>query len=235
MAISENIRKHREAKNLSQQKLAELAGVSQPTIYKLEHGKADNVTLQVGKSIAEALGVSFNVLFEIETVQLGAELLEKLVNLEQTKNSKLESRISELEERLSERVDFIKLLQNENFNIKRLLAGRNIEVESKKVLEAENNVATAKTEKEQQEAARWLKFALVLFKSTIDDLNKEKLYSKYDIFCLIYENDVHIDIILESDERSDAELHNYLNKYLEITEEEVQEFKMRFENSYRSP
>ncbi len=235
MAISENIRKHREAKNLSQQKLAELAGVSQPTIYKLEHGKADNVTLQVGKSIAEALGVSFNVLFEIETVQLGAELLEKLVNLEQTKNSKLESRISELEERLSERIDFIKLLQNENFNIKRLLAGRNIEVESKKVLEAENNVATAKTEKEQQEAARWLKFALVLFKSTIDDLNKEKLYSKYDIFCLIYENDVHIDIILESDERSDAELHNYLNKYLEITEEEVQEFKMRFENSYRSP
>ena len=235
MAISENIRKHREAKNLSQQKLAELAGVSQSTIYKLEHGKADNVTLQVGKSIAEALGVSFNVLFEIETVQLGAELLEKLVNLEQTKNSKLESRISELEERLSERIDFIKLLQNENFNIKRLLAGRNIEVESKKVLEAENNVATAKTEKEQQEAARWLKFALVLFKSTIDDLNKEKLYSKYDIFCLIYENDVHIDIILESDERSDAELHNYLNKYLEITEEEVQEFKMRFENSYRSP
>lgn len=65
-SVSEKIKKAREAKNFSQKKLAEIAGVSQPTIYNVEHGKVDNITLQIGNKIANALGISFGELFNIE-------------------------------------------------------------------------------------------------------------------------------------------------------------------------
>ncbi|OHB17355.1 MAG: hypothetical protein A2734_02925 [Parcubacteria group bacterium RIFCSPHIGHO2_01_FULL_40_30] len=58
--ISKNLRKMREAKGLSQEKLARLADVANNTIIKIEGEKNKNPTLDTLKKIAKALGVSLD-------------------------------------------------------------------------------------------------------------------------------------------------------------------------------
>ena len=61
-SITKNLRRLREAKRLSQEKLARLADVANNTIVKIEAGKNQNPTLDTLKKISEALGVSFDKL-----------------------------------------------------------------------------------------------------------------------------------------------------------------------------
>lgn len=112
-SVSEKIRELREAKNLSQKKLAEIAGVSQPTIYNVEHGKVDNITLSIGKNIAKALGVSFAELFEIETPGTGTS--EASAELEQLRNLVInyENEIKVYQDRLTDKETIIKSLKTE--------------------------------------------------------------------------------------------------------------------------
>ena len=58
--IAKNLRKMREAKGLSQEKLARLADVANNTIIKIEGEKNKNPTLDTLKKIAKALGVSLD-------------------------------------------------------------------------------------------------------------------------------------------------------------------------------
>ena len=60
--ITKNLRKLREAKGLSQEKLARLADVANNTIIKIEAGKNQNPTLDTLKKISEALEVSLDEL-----------------------------------------------------------------------------------------------------------------------------------------------------------------------------
>ena len=54
----------REAKGLSQEKLARLADVANNTVIKIEAGKNQNPTLYTLKKIAKALEVSVDVLIK---------------------------------------------------------------------------------------------------------------------------------------------------------------------------
>ena len=60
--ISKNLRKLRESKGLSQEKLARLSDVANNTIVKIEAGKNKNPTLETLKKIAKALEVSIDEL-----------------------------------------------------------------------------------------------------------------------------------------------------------------------------
>jgi transcriptional regulator with XRE-family HTH domain len=62
--ITKNLRKLREAKGLSQERLARLADVANNTIVKIEAGKNQNPTLDTLKKIANALDISVNDLIE---------------------------------------------------------------------------------------------------------------------------------------------------------------------------
>jgi len=55
--IATNLKKPREAKKLSQEKLARLADVANNTIVKIEAGKNKNPTLETLTKIAKALNV----------------------------------------------------------------------------------------------------------------------------------------------------------------------------------
>lgn len=57
-----NVASIRKAKGFSQAELADLAGVEQPTISKLERGN-QSVTLRTIKAVADALGVPVSDLF----------------------------------------------------------------------------------------------------------------------------------------------------------------------------
>ena len=60
--IAKNLRKLREAKGLSQEKLARLADVANNTIIKIESGKNDNPTLDTLKKVAKALEIGLDEL-----------------------------------------------------------------------------------------------------------------------------------------------------------------------------
>ena len=62
--ISKNLRKMREAKGLSQERLARMADVANNTIIKIESGKNQNPTLDTLKKIAKALGISVDDLIQ---------------------------------------------------------------------------------------------------------------------------------------------------------------------------
>jgi len=62
--ISKIIKKHRENKGLSQEKLARLANVSNNTIVNIEAGKQNNPTIKTLKRIAKALDVDVSDLIK---------------------------------------------------------------------------------------------------------------------------------------------------------------------------
>lgn len=62
--ISKNIKKLREIKKLSQERLARLADVANNTIIKIEAGKNQNPTLDTLKKIAKALEISVDDLIK---------------------------------------------------------------------------------------------------------------------------------------------------------------------------
>jgi len=61
-ALAKNIRKLRERKNLSQDKLSKLANVAHNTIIKIESGLIKNPKIKTVQNIADALGVSLDEL-----------------------------------------------------------------------------------------------------------------------------------------------------------------------------
>jgi transcriptional regulator with XRE-family HTH domain len=62
--IQKTLRKLREEKGLSQEKLARLADVANNTIIKIEVGKNQNPTLDTLKKVAKALDVSVDDLIK---------------------------------------------------------------------------------------------------------------------------------------------------------------------------
>ncbi len=66
--LSKNLKKLREKKGLSQDRLAKLADVANNTIIKIEQGENINPTLDTLKKIAKALGVGLD---ELTGYQLG--------------------------------------------------------------------------------------------------------------------------------------------------------------------
>jgi len=62
--LANNIKRLREAKGLSQEKLARLADVANNTLIKMESGENKNPTLETLKKVAKALGVSVDDLIK---------------------------------------------------------------------------------------------------------------------------------------------------------------------------
>jgi len=62
--LANNIKKLRETKGLSQEKLARLADVANNTLIKMESGENQNPTLDTLKKVAKALDVSVDDLIK---------------------------------------------------------------------------------------------------------------------------------------------------------------------------
>lgn len=64
--LADNIRRFRQKKGLSQEKLARLADISNNTLVKIEMGMAKEPTITTVRKIASALDVSIDELVEGE-------------------------------------------------------------------------------------------------------------------------------------------------------------------------
>ena len=105
MDIFEKIRKIRKDKRLSQKYVAEIIGITQPAYAKIENPadpESGKISIDIGVSIAKALGVSFNELFDIEAT----------IDKESTKDEiiKLKQEIESLKEQLNDKRKIIEFL-----------------------------------------------------------------------------------------------------------------------------
>ncbi|MGI6297372.1 MAG: helix-turn-helix domain-containing protein [Minisyncoccales bacterium] len=62
--LSKNLKKLREKKGFSQDRLAKLADVANNTVIKIEQGDNKNPTLETLKKLSDALGVSLDDLIK---------------------------------------------------------------------------------------------------------------------------------------------------------------------------
>ena len=62
--LSKNLKKLREKKGFSQDRLAKLADVANNTVIKIEQGDDKNPTLETLKKLSDALGVSLDDLIK---------------------------------------------------------------------------------------------------------------------------------------------------------------------------
>jgi transcriptional regulator with XRE-family HTH domain len=62
--IAKNIKKYREKKGISQDKLSKLAGITLHTITKIESGATPDPRIETVKKIADALGISIDDLLK---------------------------------------------------------------------------------------------------------------------------------------------------------------------------
>ena len=62
--LANNVKRLREAKGLSQEKLARLADIANNTLIKMESGENKNPTLDTLKKVAKAFGVSVDDLID---------------------------------------------------------------------------------------------------------------------------------------------------------------------------
>ncbi len=65
-SIGLKIKQIRKSKGISQQLVAETAGITQSSFALIESGKTQSIAIEVGKGIANALRVPFNELFDIK-------------------------------------------------------------------------------------------------------------------------------------------------------------------------
>lgn len=100
--ILDKLKKLRTGKNLSQSQIAKLIDISQAAYAKIESGDTFDITIDIGKGIAKALGMSFNELFEIETIK----------NKEQ--EDELKAEIERLSEIIKEQKGLISILKEQN-------------------------------------------------------------------------------------------------------------------------
>lgn len=118
--IGQRIKKLRLSKGLSQAEVADSCRISQSAYAKIESGKTKNITIDIGKLIAEFLEVSFVELFDISPSKYFSSAEEwKKVEIEAGKN--YNHYINELTETLKEKNTLIKSLISEKKNLKDFL------------------------------------------------------------------------------------------------------------------
>ncbi|SHF53092.1 DNA-binding transcriptional regulator, XRE-family HTH domain [Mariniphaga anaerophila] len=107
MDIFKKIKRIRTEKKISQQDVADILGITQAAYAKIENPnnpESRKISIEYGKGIARALGVSFNELFEIESP---ANIEEMQVEIK-----RLKTEISSLKEQLSDKKMIIEFLSS---------------------------------------------------------------------------------------------------------------------------
>ncbi|WP_372648013.1 helix-turn-helix domain-containing protein [Draconibacterium sp.] len=117
MEINEKIRRLRIEKGISQADVASQSGIKQASYSNIEKpqskGGNKSISIDIGKGIAKALGVSFNELFDIEIPNS-----DQVSRIEE-ENSKLKKENEQLEKRVNELEKMVSLLETIHHNFSR--------------------------------------------------------------------------------------------------------------------
>lgn len=117
MDYSEKIKNLRKQKGLSQGEIADFIGISQAAYGKIETGFTKSITIEIGKRIAMALGISFHELFDISPDKNFDGYITALKAHEHALKD-YENTIKELLKRIEEKDLVIDLLKNEKIRLR---------------------------------------------------------------------------------------------------------------------
>lgn len=137
-SINEKIKLLRKQRGISQVEVAKTAGINQASYSNIEKGDTKSITIEVGKGIARALGISFAELFDIEPSKDNSEQIEKL---------KVEN-IS-LKKQLEEKVFLIETLKDEKAHIKMSFLVKLFSEYSREIVFIGNETKVIEDEKEK--------------------------------------------------------------------------------------
>lgn len=87
--INEKIKRIRIEAGINQADVARAAGIKQSSYASIEKGDTKSISIEVGKGIAKALGISFNELFEVEILQN-----DSLINELKAENERLKEQLN---------------------------------------------------------------------------------------------------------------------------------------------
>lgn len=224
-SLNDRLKKKRKEIGLSQTAVAELAGITQSAYAQIENGNTKSITIEAGKGIAEALGISFNVLFDIETVQIGSEAIQKIANQLQAKNQLLEQRIFELEKRIEEKDLVIEMLKKENHKFKINESINFIDVWFENFINDEIKARQAKTEEEKNAINKYPVTAINQLKLEIEKSLKEGLLTIEKIISLLFLNDDFCNLIESESNSKDMFIDKctvIINKFCNVNNDQVQ-------------
>lgn len=214
-SISDRVLRLREEKKFSRKYLAELAEVSQPTIYNIENGKTENITLSVGKKIAKALGISFGELFEIETFVSDSNDFK--MQLDQ-----LREKVKELEKQLGKELELNILLKNENKRLYTEVVERTLSSVFDFFNELYIYIEDSNNEEENEKRRSILKSELKSVEKYLNGVIEQGIISKSELLEIIYKYDPRIFNIENSSSNFSEDLKNYLKQFIEINDEDIE-------------
>lgn len=215
-SISDRVLRLREENNFSRKKLAELAGVSQPTIYNIENGKTDNITLSVGKGIAKALGISFGELFEIEGPLAAGSEDENLLN-------EKEAKIADLKKQIEQKDKLIDFLQEENEDLKYSVAFFKISNHFEGIIGDEKFVRSIN----EPERIPHIEVRMNHIKEHLEEYIKSGTLSEKSILSILFNNHDFIDLMENESETKEEFVKKtaaYFNRFFSIAEKEVEKY-----------
>lgn len=159
--VGEKIKEIRKSKGINQTVVADICGIKQSSYANIENGKTQTISIEVGKGIAKALGVSFVDLFEIETNDPLAE--ENSIRIKS-----LEWELETLYEILKERREHIELLKNQIEAYKKMLLISTDTFLQPYLGDIDSDIKSAKSEKERNKLIKRKK----KINDTIDNIKK---------------------------------------------------------------
>ncbi|MGM0408172.1 MAG: helix-turn-helix domain-containing protein [Bacteroidota bacterium] len=140
--VGEKIKQIRKSKGISQTVVADICGIKQSSYANIENGKTQTISIEVGKGIAKALGVSFVDLFEIETN-------DPLAEENSIKIKSMEWELETLYDVLKERKEHIELLKNRIEAYKKLLLISTDAFLQPYFVDIDSDIKSAKSDKER--------------------------------------------------------------------------------------
>jgi transcriptional regulator with XRE-family HTH domain len=215
-SLNERLKKKRKEIGLSQTVVAELAGITQSAYAQIENGNTKSITIEAGKGIAKALGVSFTELFEIEISGTGAN--ESAAELE-----KLRDLVKEQGKRIEEKDLVIEHLQRDNKWLKYENALYRILNNFIEIIQDELFILGVK----EPEREPHTDIRIEGLKEIIDSYIKAGYPDKKSILHILFNNIDFIEFIeLKTSSKEDfiKECTLYLNKFFSVSETDVEKF-----------
>ena len=103
----EKIKQIRVEKGITAVEVAKAAGLKHSSYGSIEKGITKSISIEVGKGIAKALGVSFIELFDVQSPESSA-FQETLAE-----NKRLQKRIAELESQIQDKSELLDMMRDE--------------------------------------------------------------------------------------------------------------------------
>jgi transcriptional regulator with XRE-family HTH domain len=136
--INEKIKRLRKLSGISQVEVATSASITQSSYASIEKGDTKSISIEVGKGIAKAIGISFNELFDVEPSKENSEQIDLL-----------SAENEDLKEKFEEKLQLLEMLKKEKEQFKFFLLFHTFIEYSKDMVDINKEIMNTEIEEER--------------------------------------------------------------------------------------